>query len=35
MTEMRRKLTRKYNLEFLMTAERPQTPRRAANRSRP
>jgi multidrug efflux pump subunit AcrA (membrane-fusion protein) len=34
MTEMRRKLTRKYNLEFLMTAERPQTPHRV-NRSRP
>lgn len=33
MTEMRRKLTRKYNVEFLMTAERP-TPRRVS-RSRP
>jgi multidrug efflux pump subunit AcrA (membrane-fusion protein) len=35
MTEMRRKLTRKYNLEFLLTAERAQTSHRATNRSRP
>ena len=35
MTEMRRKLTRKYNLEFLMTADRTQSSHRAPNRSHP
>lgn len=34
MTEMRRKLTRKYNLEFLITAERTPAPRRASGHGR-
>lgn len=35
MSEMRRKLTRKYDLEFLMTAERPASSHRATHRGRP
>jgi RND family efflux transporter MFP subunit len=35
MTEMRRKLTRKYNLEFLTTAERPTTSHRGTGHPRP
>jgi hypothetical protein len=35
MTEMRRKLTRKYNLEFLVTADGTQSSHRITSRSRP